>query len=385
MSIRYLIVSDLHLGAADATEDFLLWGDTREGPSTPEGRVDAARALDARFGEFLDDQFTLAADDGDAPHLILLGDFVDLWQAKSAGESAADTLLRVLHVHVGVIAALRAWIGRGGSITLVLGNHDHALCHRKAWALLSEVLPGLNFSIGGVPVWSFRDDVAGLWAVHGHRWDRWNRIRPRRTSDCCVGRIATQFLVTPLEREHPLADKGDTLDFLRMFAESIREERVGRQHLALVELLRGIERGAPCFADFLAAALGEGTFDIATMRATRENDFDRAFRRELRRLRNARSNEAPRDLRFIVHGHTHVAGRRDVDGIAVLNSGTWRPLLARDGEVEQPLDYVIVRKVNGAWVAEQRSCEPQRIGVSPPPRARSEARAPNPRHRRMPA
>lgn len=385
MSTRYLIVSDLHLGAADATEDFLLWGDAREGPATAEGRVDAARALDARFAEFLGDQFALARDAGDTPHLILLGDFVDLWQAKAPGESAAETLLRVFDAHVGLVAALRGWIGRGGAITLVLGNHDHALCHRKAWALLCEVLPGLNASVGGGPLWSFRDDDAGLWAVHGHRWDRWNRIRPRRTSDCCVGRIAVQFLATPLEREQPLADKGDTLDFLRMFADSIRDEHIGRQHLALVDLLRGIERGAPCFADFLAAALGEGTFDIAGLRAAREADFERAFRRELRRVLSARSNEAPRELRFIVHGHTHLAGRREVDGIAVLNSGTWRPILTRDGDVEQPLDYVVVRNVSGAWIAEQWSFEPQRIGDAPLPRERSEAPAPNPRHRRMPA
>jgi UDP-2,3-diacylglucosamine pyrophosphatase LpxH len=385
MSTRYLIVSDLHLGAADATEDFLLWGDTREGPATPESRVDAARALDARFAEFLDDQFTLAASEGAASHLILLGDFVDLWQAKSPGESARDTLVRILETHVGVVAALRAWIGRGGAITLVLGNHDHALCHRKAWALLSEILPGLNASVGGVPVWSYRDEAAGLWAVHGHRWDRWNRIRPRRTSDCCVGRIATQFLVTPLEREHPLADKGDTLDFLHLLAQSITDASVGRQHLALVDLLRGIERGAPCFADFLAAALGDGMFDIEGLRATREGDFERAFRRELRRVRGVRSNDAPRDPRFIVHGHTHVAGRREIDGVAVLNSGTWRPILTRGGEVEQPLDYVVLREIAGAWTADVMRAEPQRIGASPSSPSRDAVPVPTRRHRRMPA
>jgi len=385
MSTRYIIVSDLHLGTADATEDFLLWGDSREGPPTLSERVEAARALDQKFIAFLDAQYDAALSIGASAHLILLGDFVDLWQAKSPGESAADTLVRILETHVGVVAALRAWIGRGGAFTLVLGNHDHALCHRKAWALISEILPGLNASVGGAPTWSFRDEAAGLWAVHGHRWDRWNRIRPRRTSDCCVGRIAMQFLVTPLEREHPLADKGDALDFLHLLAQSIPDAAVGRQHLALVDLLRGIERGAPCFADFLAAALGDGAFDVARLRSAREGDFDRALRRELRRRRGTRSNDAPRNLRTIVHGHTHVAGRREFEGVTVLNAGTWRPILSCDGTVSQPLDYVVVQEDAGTCLAEIKRCEPLRIGASPLPPARDEVPTSTRRPRRMPA
>src|SRR5690606_2792435 len=119
---------------------------------------------------------------------------------------------RILTAHLHLVAALRHWIGTGGLITLVLGNHDQPAVDPDVHSLLAEILPGLNSLTGGGPTHCFADEAAGLYAEHGHQWDPLNRLRALNKPDAdCPGRRVVRYLVNNLEPLMPLIDKGADL------------------------------------------------------------------------------------------------------------------------------------------------------------------------------
>jgi len=354
---RYTIVSDLHLGRGDAREDFLEWGKTTAGPAEPVERERRIAALGKSFFRFLESQLAAARGAKSEPHLVLLGDFVDLWQVRRRGENPAVALEHALRAHGGVVAAIRSWTGAGGAVSLILGNHDHALCDPRAWALLREVFPNLNARLERAPAWSLRDDEAGLWAVHGHRWDTWNRIRRRTPNDACVGRLVNRALVNPLEERYPLIDKGDLAEFLLLVREAHTAGHLPSPPQELLDLFIRIERGGFRFCDSLAAAFSVTVpLDPAKLRAAQRDAFRNSLARELERMVARKAPELPHKLRFVAFGHTHDFARVQHSGICFLNTGTWRPLLGRDPHgaptIRQPLHYAVIENRAGEWRAE---------------------------------
>lgn len=122
-----VFISDLHLGDGSRTDDF---------------------HRDQQFLEFL--EFIKAQ----AKELIILGDFLELWQAD---------LDRVLVQHNAVISKLLSLRDKV-KITYVIGNHDY--------------LPFVKFIDSGLGIsLEYRDPKSGIVAEHGYRYDIFNRYK----------------------------------------------------------------------------------------------------------------------------------------------------------------------------------------------------------------
>jgi len=153
-----IFISDLHLGDGSATDDF---------------------HRDKEFMQFLD--FIEA----EAHDLIIVGDFLELWQAD---------LDKVLFVHSQVIGRLLALM-QAGKFTYVVGNHDF--------------IPFIRFTERNLSVCAeYRDEPLGLVAEHGHRYDIFNRYRnPLRAVSWPAGKYFT-LAIASLERlVHPDVDR----------------------------------------------------------------------------------------------------------------------------------------------------------------------------------
>ncbi len=122
-----VFISDLHLGDGSRTDDF---------------------HRDKEFFLFL--QFV----EREAEELIIVGDFLELWQAD---------LDRVLFRHSDVINKLLSLRDKV-KVTYLIGNHDH--------------IPFVKFIHSHIGVGlEYRDIKGGLIAEHGNRYDIFNRYK----------------------------------------------------------------------------------------------------------------------------------------------------------------------------------------------------------------
>lgn len=347
------IVGDLHLGAGDAREDFLLWGNAANGPAV-DARARAQLQLDEAFARFLARRLAAAPAGGTAPILVLLGDTFDFWQAQRRGEKPAACLERILSAHVTVTAALRDWIGAGARIEVVIGNHDQPLVDGDAWGLLGEILPGVNPSSAGAPRHYYAHEGAGLYAEHGHQWDPHNRIRRLDRPDAgCAGREVVRRLVNPHEAAIPWIDKGATLsDTLRLAERAMPRDLL---HDAFHTVARGIRTAANLLRAIQPwRLLQPSRADEVAAREVRS--LNRGIARALSTRPGGTIGPLPPHLRFFASAHTHEALDIETRGGAVrLNPGTWRPIAelpeSRDlPRMVQPLSYVEITPRDGvAW------------------------------------
>jgi UDP-2,3-diacylglucosamine pyrophosphatase LpxH len=355
MSTYHVIVGDLHLGAADFQEDFLVWGPEAAGPPLAE-RPAAVGELDHRFARFLEHHARVARHRNLRPHLLLLGDVMDLWQVRRHGESVREAVRRVLEAHVVWLTALRQWAAGGGAITWVIGNHDQPLVDPEAWGLLMELLPSLNGWSSGAPTHWFADPEAGLYAEHGHQWDPFNRILKLSKPDAtCLGYRVVRLLVNELEHLIPLIDKGaDLCDILELALEAegggeLRKVarlagRLSRPVCSLLRELRDWEAG--CRAP-----------DFQRVSQDRHAALGRALRRAAEGRRGATIGPVPDGLRFIASGHTHEPGiapirtRRRGVLVSNLNPGTWRPVYTPSARrvVQRPTGIILAPDPQG-WL-----------------------------------
>ena len=164
-----IFISDLHLGDGSRTDDF---------------------HRDKEFLGFL--EFV----DTEAEELIILGDFLELWQAD---------LDRVLFVHNKVINKLLS-LRKKIKITYVIGNHDY-IPFVKFTPLDNKHLTGFRDLDLGISL-EYRDAESGIVAEHGHRYDIFNRYKnPLKSIKWPAGKHFT-LLVAGLERLiHPDVDK----------------------------------------------------------------------------------------------------------------------------------------------------------------------------------
>ncbi len=152
-----VFISDLHLGDGSRTDDF---------------------SRDEHFLEFLEFVKT------EANELIILGDFLELWQAD---------LDRVVFRHSQVINKLLSLRDKV-KITYVIGNHDY--------------LPFIKFANSSLGIATeYRDSKSGIVAEHGHRYDAFNRYKnPLKSIKFPPGKYFTK-VVASLERlVHPDVD-----------------------------------------------------------------------------------------------------------------------------------------------------------------------------------
>ncbi|MBL7084531.1 MAG: UDP-2,3-diacylglucosamine diphosphatase [Candidatus Omnitrophica bacterium] len=152
-----IFISDLHLGDGSRTDDF---------------------HRDREFLKFL--EFVQSQ----AQELIILGDFMELWQAD---------LDKVLFTHskiINKVLSLRNKI----KVSYVIGNHDY--------------IPFVKFADSGLGIsLEYRDAEGGIVAEHGHKYDIFNRYKnPLKSIKWPPGKQFT-LLVASLERlVHPDVD-----------------------------------------------------------------------------------------------------------------------------------------------------------------------------------
>lgn len=153
-----IFISDLHLGDGSRTDDF---------------------HRDKEFLKFL--EFVKSY----AQELIILGDFLELWQAD---------LDRIVFCHSEIINKLLS-LRNAVKLTYVIGNHDY--------------IPFIKFvdSSDGICL-EYRDPENGLVAEHGHQYDIFNRYKnPLRAIKWPQGKRLT-LLIASLERlVHPNIDQ----------------------------------------------------------------------------------------------------------------------------------------------------------------------------------
>lgn len=345
------IVSDLHLGIGDEREDFLVWGDKKEGPKA-EARLKATAQMDELFAKFLAKQLTLADQTGITPMLVFLGDTFDFWQARKRRQKPADCLTDILSVHVEFVVAVRKWIAAGGEVTFVLGNHDQALLEDTTWNQLREIFPTANEFNEGMPTHFFADEASGLYAEHGHRWDPFNRFRKNYFWDAqCAGRMIVEEITNRLEPEFPIIDKlGSVSDIFRFLQDQLDPkrkryiwfnlQRILRSRSAVVRLLQPWKEGKPAPIHSLSNR------EIASM----NNGIERA----LNPKPGGTSGKVPANLKFFASGHTHEPLRVSTrTGIERFNPGSWTPyvdLSQKNISVTQNLPYATVSpNEEGDW------------------------------------
>jgi UDP-2,3-diacylglucosamine pyrophosphatase LpxH len=373
MSERGYVIGDLHLGA---------------GPDAPleDFRDDAVFArLCARIA------------DPDTT-LILNGDIIDFAQIppfdvpKPAHllwpESASLTKARTaLGAHPEFFAGLRGFLGKGGRLRWLIGNHDLDMVWPAVQGCIAEALgapPGdrLSFVVGAT-------ELCGVHVEHGHHFTSENCPRtPLEFVHAGPGGVphlervwGTDFMLqfyNQLERDHPFADKVKPM--LKVVWHGLRQRWIGGRELARLFLFlrrRGLpwraiasatlDQGQPLTAASAAGSFTDPAWKQAVIERARadagfvaelnqaiaalEPDEQRlaaqrdpidavdprldggggpsatlGLFREERELRAARDRLTRPGITHVVFGHTHEVVDGELDG-RLYNYGTWLPSL----------------------------------------------------------
>lgn len=351
----YILLADLHLGAGDDLEDFLNWGTDLAGPAS-HLRLRARLELDELFARFLAVKMAQARSAGLLPTLLLLGEIVDIWQNRRPRERPRKTLERILAAHLSVTGALQDWLAAGGEIEFLLGAHDRPMANARAWAFLRDTFPGINASHAGKPRANYRNEAAGLYAEHGHRFDPHYRMTlPPRPQATCIGHEFVRRVLRPFEPLVPCIDKATCLaDTIRLAQAELRPDLLREAFRALAAGIR-----QPSFLLHVLHPWLEGRLADWRRVAAREQ---RGMAGGVERLRSRTGECFPAHTRFIATAHTHTPGRTlDEDsGTEFLTPGTWKPAArfceGHTPRVEQPLSYgQLVPDGMGGWEASVRS------------------------------
>jgi len=232
-----IFISDLHLGDGSRTDDF---------------------HRDKQFLEFI--EFA----ENQARELIILGDFLELWQAD---------LDRVLFQHSEVINKLLS-LRNKIKITYVIGNHDY--------------IPFIKFKDLGVGIClEYNDNQNYIVAEHGHKYDIFNRYKvPLKSIKWPRGKRLALFVAT-LERViHPDVDKWTkkTIDNLDEFL----------QNAIIIR-----NKVTPATKEYLKRGGHFGEFEEAV------------------------KNHIDKGAKIVVFGHTHIPQLQIIGKGIYANCGTW--------------------------------------------------------------
>ena len=232
-----IFISDLHLGDGSRTDDF---------------------HRDKEFLEFL--EFV----ESQAQELIILGDFLELWQAD---------LDRVLFRHSEIINKLLC-LRNKINLTYVIGNHDY--------------IPFVKFidSDEGICL-EYRDSENAIVAEHSHRYDIFNRYKnPLKSIKWPPGKQFSLFIAGLERLIHPNVDKW-TKKAMRGLDQFLREAMLIRNRIT------------PSTKEYLRRG---GHF----------GEFDQAVR-----------NHIKTGARIVVFGHTHKSQLQIIDKGIYANCGAW--------------------------------------------------------------
>jgi len=200
-----IVVSDLHMGAADPYDDFV--------------------EQDGEFARFVDE--LTASNEGRKGRVELLinGDFLELAQVNpdvyqlGSSEfwcSESESLLKlepILQGHRNVFDAIKRFQAASNQCTLFAGNHDVELYWLKVQARLRAAAGNVRFELG--EVWYSRYE-GRLRLSHGHMFDPANSFEnwknPMKLAhdglrlEMCAGTMFMVKFVNWMEHEYPFAD-----------------------------------------------------------------------------------------------------------------------------------------------------------------------------------
>ena len=228
-----IIVSDLHLGAEPALDDFI---------------------ADEEFADFL----SYHAAQWPELHLVINGDWIDYLQIdpypekrmrradleevyplRMTEDQAVAATQRTIDRHPRFFQALRGFLEQPGRrITVLRGNHDIEIAFPAVQERVRVELgnPGpdrLNF-----PPVCYWDREAGLYVEHGCQYDAWNAFqrlddpfldRKRRKLETPFGSVIVKTFWNRVEREFPYVDK------IRPMSDSVTALLVQRPTFLLVK------------------------------------------------------------------------------------------------------------------------------------------------------
>lgn len=207
MSKVAIFVSDMHLGRGDELEDFV--------PENEKAFVDFLRTQsDAYIGREVD--------------LVLLGDFLDIWQVatdadKHAPDSTAIDLSvtvayerersrEIVSAHPDTFAAFRRFLEADPTKRRVVctpGNHDHSLVHPDVQRVVKQATVTGNPSLEGRVVFPLYYDAPELltYAEHGSQFDDNNNYEDFSNFGAeCPGFFFVRLFWNRLELLEPNAD-----------------------------------------------------------------------------------------------------------------------------------------------------------------------------------
>ena len=169
-----IFISDLHLGRGDELDDF-----------ARENEAALIRFLGQQSIKFLSWEVDL----------VLLGDFLDIWQiAKDVEKKAPDTkeidlsllntleedrVRQIVGAHPGTFSALSAFLAAEPAkrrLFFVIGNHDHSLVDDQVQGVVQEAIAGGDPALASRVVFGHYYDAPALstYAEHGNQLDENN-------------------------------------------------------------------------------------------------------------------------------------------------------------------------------------------------------------------
>jgi len=310
---RIALLSDLHMGSGDHSEQF---------------RADAA--LRAQLEAF--------AWDKSLSDVVLLGDTFDLSGSGTASgsQSAALSRLRtVLHAHPDVVTAMRSIVRHGKRLHFVQGNHDVELAGEQIQAALRQSLAAVDASnIHFVP-WLCH--IPGLLlAEHGNQHHDINAFDTVLQPLSDLGEIAAQPFGAKLARlrdQHgavsvlPRAAWTATSEATRLCGRARKDRRTAYRREVLPRYAAQVDLSEQCVLDL--DRLGQHGPVAILCRLARQavRRSDRSYLiLAAHKVRQALGDAAPP---FIVMGHSHSADARllvsetHAAPAVYLNTGTW--------------------------------------------------------------
>ena len=206
-----LIVSDLHLGAEPALDDFI---------------------ADEEFADFLKHHASLWPE----LHLVINGDWIDYLQIdpypekrarredleevyplRMTEDQAVAATQRTIDRHPLFFRALREFLEQPGRrITILRGNHDIELAFPAVQQRVRVELGNPGTDKLAFPPVCYWDREAGLYVEHGCQFDTWNAFvqfedpfldRKRRKLETPFGSVIVKTFWNRVEREFPYVDK----------------------------------------------------------------------------------------------------------------------------------------------------------------------------------
>jgi UDP-2,3-diacylglucosamine pyrophosphatase LpxH len=228
-----LIVSDLHLGAEPALDDFI---------------------ADEEFADFLGYHGAQYP----ALHLVINGDWIDYLQIDPYPEKrtrredleeiyplrmteaqAVAATERTILRHARFFAALRGFLAPASRrLTILRGNHDIELAFPAVQERLRAELGNPGHEKLAFPPVCYWDREAGLYVEHGCQYDAWNAFarledpfldRKRRKLETPFGSVIVKTFWNRVEREFPYIDK------IRPMSDSVTALLVQRPTYLLVK------------------------------------------------------------------------------------------------------------------------------------------------------